>query len=69
MVSTYPVEWTPVHSKNGTRHHHRDELKVQGMVAGDEPGPSISGVALADHFGISVSLDWDTRATENSAQS
>jgi transposase-like protein len=36
-----------MHPKSGPRRRHSDELKAKVVAACDEPGASISGVALA----------------------
>src|SRR6188472_68384 len=39
--------WTPMHSKSAPRRRHSAELKTKVLSACDEPGASISGIALA----------------------
>ena len=60
MVSTYSIGWTPMHSKSGARRHHSAELKAKVLAACNEPGASISGVALAHGLNANLVRTWRT---------
>ena len=47
-----------MHSKSGPRRHHSPELKANVLAACDEPGASISGVALAHGLNTNLVRKW-----------
>ena len=47
-----------MHSKSGPRRRHSDELKARVLAACDEPGASISGVALAHGLNANLVRKW-----------
>ena len=47
-----------MHPKTGTRRSHSDELKAKVLAACDEPGASISGVALAHGLNTNLVRKW-----------
>lgn len=47
-----------MYSKSGARRHHSDELKAKVLAACDEPGASISGVALAHGLNTNLVRKW-----------
>ena len=47
-----------MHPKSGTRRRHSDELKAKVLAACDEPGASISGVALAHGLNTNLVRKW-----------
>jgi len=49
-----------MHSKSGARRHHSAELKAQVLAACNEPGASISGVALAHGLNANLVRTWRT---------
>ena len=54
--------WTPMHPKFGSRRRHSEELKAKVLAACDEPGASISGVALA--HGLNTKLKFRPKSDE-----
>jgi transposase len=49
-----------MHSKSGPRRRHSAELKAKVLAACDEPGASISGVALAHGLNTNLVRKWRT---------
>jgi transposase len=49
-----------MHSKFGPRRRHSAELKAKVVAACDEPGASISGVALAHGLNANLVRKWRT---------
>jgi transposase len=47
-----------MHPKSGPRRRHSDELKAKVVAACDEPGASISGVALAHGLNANLVRKW-----------
>ena len=47
-----------MHSKSGPRRRHSDELKAKVVAACNEPGASISGVALAHGLNANLVRKW-----------
>jgi len=47
-----------MHSNSGPRRRHSDELKLKVLAACDEPGASISGVALAHGLNTNLVRKW-----------
>jgi transposase len=47
-----------MHPKSGPRRRHSDELKAKVMAACEEPGASISGVALAHGLNTNLVRKW-----------
>ena len=47
-----------MHPKSGSRRRHSDELKAKVLAACDEPGASISGVALAHGLNANLVRKW-----------
>ena len=47
-----------MHPKSGPRRRHSDELKAKVLAACDEPGASISGVALAHGLNTNLVRKW-----------
>jgi transposase len=47
-----------MHPKSGPRRRHSDELKAKVLAACDEPGASISGVALANALNANLVRKW-----------
>ena len=47
-----------MHPKSGPRRRHSDELKAKVLAACDEPGASISGVALAHGLNANLVRKW-----------
>jgi len=47
-----------MHPKSGPRRRHSDELKAKVLAACDEPGTSISGVALAHGLNTNLVRKW-----------
>ena len=47
-----------MHPKSGPRRRHSDELKATVLAACDEPGASISGVALAHGLNTNLVRKW-----------
>lgn len=47
-----------MHPNSGPRRHHGDELKAKVLAACDEPGASISGVALAHGLNTNLVRKW-----------
>ena len=47
-----------MHSRSGPRRRHSDELKAKVVAACDEPGASISGVALAHGLNANLVRKW-----------
>lgn len=47
-----------MHPKSGPRRRHSDELKAQVLAACDQPGASISGVALAHGLNANLVRKW-----------
>jgi transposase len=47
-----------MHSNAGPRRRHSDELKARVLAACDEPGASISGVALAHGLNANLVRKW-----------
>jgi transposase len=47
-----------MHPKSGLRRRHSDELKAKVVAACDEPGASISGVALAHGLNANLVRKW-----------
>lgn len=47
-----------MHPKTGPRRRHSDELKAKVLAACDEPGASISGVALAHGLNTNLVRKW-----------
>jgi transposase len=47
-----------MHSNSGPRRRHSDELKAKVVAACDEPGASISGVALAHGLNANLVRKW-----------
>lgn len=47
-----------MHPKTGPRRRHSDELKAKVVAACDEPGASISGVALAHGLNANLVRKW-----------
>jgi transposase len=47
-----------MHPKSGRRRRHSDELKAKVLAACDEPGASISGVALAHGLNANLVRKW-----------
>lgn len=47
-----------MHPKTGTRRRHSDELKAEVLAACDQPGASISGVALAHGLNANLVRKW-----------
>jgi len=47
-----------MHPNSGPRRRHSDELKAKVLAACDEPGASISGVALAHGLNINLVRKW-----------
>ena len=47
-----------MHPKPGPRRRHSDELKAEVLAACDEPGASISGVALAHGLNANLVRKW-----------
>jgi transposase len=47
-----------MYSKSGPRRRHSDELKAKVLAACDEPGASISGVALAHGLNTNLVRKW-----------
>ena len=47
-----------MHSKSGIRRRHSSELKAKVLAACDEPGASISGVALAHGLNTNLVRKW-----------
>ena len=47
-----------MHPNSGTRRRHSDELKARVLAACDEPGASISGVALAHGLNTNLVRKW-----------
>ena len=47
-----------MHPKSGPRRRHSDELKAKVVAACDEPGMSISGVALAHGLNTNLVRKW-----------
>ena len=47
-----------MHPNSGLRRHHSDELKAKVLAACDEPGASISGVALAHGLNTNLVRKW-----------
>ena len=47
-----------MHSNSGPRRHHSDELKARVLAACEEPGASISGVALAHGLNANLVRKW-----------
>ena len=60
MASTYLNWWTPMHSRSGPRRRHSSELKAAVLAACNEPGASISGVALAHGLNANLVRKWRT---------
>ena len=58
MVSTYSCWRAPMHSKSASRRRHSAELKTNVLAACDEPGASISGVALAHGLNANLVRKW-----------
>ena len=50
--------WTPMHPKSAPRRRHSAELKAKVLAACDEPGASISGVALAHGLNANLVRKW-----------
>ena len=49
-----------MHPNSGPRRRHSDELKANVLAACDEPGASISGVALAHGLNANLVRKWRT---------
>ncbi len=49
-----------MHPNSGPRRRHSDELKAKVLAACDEPGASISGVALAHGLNANLVRKWRT---------
>ena len=47
-----------MHPNSGTRRRHSDDLKAKVLAACDEPGASISGVALAHGLNTNLVRKW-----------
>jgi transposase len=47
-----------MHPNSGSRRRHSDELKAKVLAACDEPGASISGVALAHGLNTNLVRKW-----------
>ena len=47
-----------MHPNSGPRRRHSDELKAKVLAACDEPGASISGVALANGLNANLVRKW-----------
>ena len=47
-----------MHPNSGPRRHHSDDLKAKVLAACDEPGASISGVALAHGLNTNLVRKW-----------
>ena len=47
-----------MHSKSGPRRHHSPKVKAEVLAACDEPGASISGVALAHGLNTNLVRKW-----------
>ena len=47
-----------MHPKSVLRRHHSDEFKAQVLAACDEPGASISGIALAHGLNANLVHKW-----------
>lgn len=47
-----------MHPKSGPRRRHSDELKAQVLAACNEPGASISGIALAHGLNANLVRKW-----------
>jgi len=47
-----------MHPKSGSRRRHSDELKAKVLAACDEPGASISGVAIAHGLNTNLVRKW-----------
>lgn len=47
-----------MHPRSGPRRRHSDELKAKVLAACDEPGASISGVALAHGLNTNLVRKW-----------
>lgn len=47
-----------MHPKSGPRRHHSDELKAKVLAACNEPGASISGIALAHGLNANLVRKW-----------
>jgi transposase len=47
-----------MHPKSGPRRRHSDDLKAKVLAACDEPGASISGVALAHGLNTNLVRKW-----------
>ena len=47
-----------MHSKSGPRRRHSDELKAKALAACEEPGASISGVALGHGLNTNLVRKW-----------
>jgi transposase len=47
-----------MHPRSGPRRRHSDELKAKVLAACDEPGASISGVALAHGLNANLVRKW-----------
>ncbi len=47
-----------MHPKSGPRRRHSDEFKAKVLAACDEPGASISGVALAHGLNTNLVRKW-----------
>ena len=47
-----------MHPKSGPRRRHSHELKAKVLAACDEPGASISGVALAHGLNANLVRQW-----------
>lgn len=47
-----------MHPSNGRRRRHSDDLKARVLAACDEPGASISGVALAHGLNANLVRKW-----------
>jgi transposase len=49
-----------MHSNSGPRRRHSDELKAKVLIACEEPGASIAGVALAHGLNANLVRKWRT---------